>query len=213
MNSSTDRFMINDATSHPRAGPLGVWDQVAGPGADPLETGLILGAMIAGPGLAIAWARAAGADWAWWQWLVVAILACELVGSLACNALAPARRWHHRPMQGARQHFIFCALHIHAVVLALATPDALSIRDALLVYGLLLAGAGITIASPVRIKGAVALLYSAAAIAVCGVLIPLASPEGWLPAVLYLNLLAGYLIPPAEIQAAVEAPLHHGPWS
>ncbi len=205
--------MINDATSHPRAGPLGVWDQVAGPGADPLETGLILGAMIAGPGLAIAWARAAGADWAWWQWLVVAILACELVGSLACNALAPARRWHHRPMQGARQHFIFCALHIHAVVLALATPDALSIRDALLVYGLLLAGAGITIASPVRIKGAVALLYSAAAIAVCGVLIPLASPEGWLPAVLYLNLLAGYLIPPAEIQAAVEAPLHHGPWS
>ena len=207
--------MINDATSHPRAGLLGVWDLVVGPGADPLETGLILGAMIAGPGLAIAWARAAGADWAWWQWLVVALLACEMVGSLACNALAPAKRWHHRPRQGARAHFAFCALHIHPVVLALAVPDALSLRAALLIYGLLLAGAGLTIASPVRLKNAVALLYSAAAIAVCGIWIPLAGPVGWAPAVLYLSLLAGYLIPPPEagVEAEASAPLHPGPWS
>jgi hypothetical protein len=205
--------MINDATSHPRPGPLGVWDHVAGPGADPLEIGLILGAMIAGPGLAFAWARAAGADWAWWQWLVVAILACEMVGSLACNALPPAKRWHHRPMQGVRQHFTYCALHIHPLVLALATPDALSLRDGLLVYGLLLAGAGLIIASPVRIKNAVALLYCAAAIAVCGVWIPLASPEGWIAAILYLSLLAAYLVPPPEAEAEADAPLHPGPWS
>jgi hypothetical protein len=211
MNSRTDRFMINDATSHPRTGPMGIWDQMVGPGADPVETGLILGAMIAGPGLAVAWARAAGADWAWWQWLLVALLACELVGGLACNALGPAKRWRHRPMQGARRHFIFCALHIHPLVLALATPDALSVRDALLVYGLLLAGAGLTIASPVRLKGAVALLYSAAAIAICGVWIPLASPVGWLPAVLYLNLLASYLVPPPETE--IQAMFHQGPWS
>jgi len=201
--------MINDATSHPRSGPLGVWDQVVGPGADPLETGLILGAMIAGPGLAVAWAHAAGADWTWWQWLVLALLACELVGSLASNALAPAKRWHQRPTQGARSHFTFCALHIHPLVLALAAPEALSIRSALLIYGLLLAGAGLVIASPARLKGAVALLYTAAAVAVCALWVPIASPEGWLPAVLYLNLLAGYLIPLPE----TEAPLHEGPWS
>jgi hypothetical protein len=203
--------MIDDATSHPRTGPLGIWDHVAGPGADPLETGLILGALIAGPGLAVAWARAAGADWMWWQWLVLAILACEMVGSLACNALAPARRWHHRPMQGARAHFTFCALHIHPLILALATPDALGIREALLIYGLLLAGAGLVIASPSRLRSAAGLLYSAAAIAVCGLWIPIASAYGWLPAVLYLNLLAGYLIPPAEAEAP--APHHPGPWS
>jgi hypothetical protein len=205
--------MINDATSHPRTGPLGVWDHVAGPGADPLETGLILGAMIAGPGLAVAWARAAGADWAWWQWLVLALLACELVGSLACNALPPAKQWHHRPMQGARAHFTFCALHIHSLVLALAMPDALNIRDALLVYGLMLAGAGLVIASPLRMKSAVALLFSAAAIAVCGLWIPIASPLGWLPAVLYLNLLAAYLIPPPATEPQAQATHHPGPWS
>ena len=207
--------MINDAASRPRAGVRGVWDQLAGPGADPLETGLILGAMIAGPGLAMAWARAAGADWAWWQWLVVGLLACEMVGSLACNALVPAKRWHHRPTQGPRAHFTFCALHIHPVVLALAAPEALSIRDGLLVYGLLLAGAGVTIASPVRVKSAVALLYSAAAIAVCGIWIPIASPVGWAPAVLYLNLFAGYLIPPPEagVEAESAATYHPGPWS
>jgi hypothetical protein len=207
--------MINDATSHPRAGLLGVWDLVAGPGADPLETGLILGAMIAGPGLAIAWARAAGAEWAWWQWLVVAFLACEMVGSLACNTLAPAKRWHHRPTQGARAHLAFCALHIHPVVMALAVPDALSLRGALLSYGLLLAGAGLTLASPVRLKNAVALLYSAAAIAICAIWIPLPSPVGWAPAVVYLSLLAGYLIPPPEagVEAEASAPLHPGPWS
>jgi hypothetical protein len=199
--------MIKDVPSHPRAGPLGVWDQVVGPGADALETGLILGATIAGPGLAVAWARASGADWAWWQWLVLAILACELVGSLACNALAPAKRWHHRSAQGARAHFTYCALHIHPLILALAAPDALSIRSALLIYGVLLAGSGLVIISPVRLKGAVALLFSAAAIAACGLWIPIASPAGWLPAVLYLNLLAGYLIPPAEI------PIPEGPWS
>ena len=201
--------MINDATSHPRAGPLGIWDQVAGPGADPLETGLVLGALIAGPGLAVAWARAAGADWAWWQWLVVALVACELVGGLASNAMAPAKRWRHRPSRGPRSHFTFCALHIHPLVLALATPDALPLRDGLLVYGLLLAGAGLIIASPTRLKSAVALLFSAAAVVACGLWIPIASPEGWLPAVLYLNLLAGYLVPPVE----PDAPPHDGPWS
>ncbi len=199
--------MIDNAASHPRAGPLGVWDQVAGPGADPLETGLVVGALIAGPGLAVAWARAAGAEWAWWQWLVVALLACELVGGLASNAMAPAKRWRHRSTQGHRAHFTFCALHIHPLVLALATPDALSLRDGLLVYGLLLAGAGLIIASPPRLKGAVALLFSAAAIVACGLWIPIASPAGWMPAVLYLNLLAGYLVPVSE------AAIPEGPWS
>jgi hypothetical protein len=209
-------FMINDAMSLPRSGPLGVWDHVAGPGADPLETGLIVGAMIAGPGLAVAWARAAGVDWTWWQWLVLAILACELVGSLACNTLGPAKRWHHRATQGARQHFIFCALHLHPLVLALAFPDALSLRDGLLVYGLLIAGAGLIIASPIRIRTAAAILYSVAAVAICGLWIPLASPVGWLPAVLYLSLLAGYLVPPPEGAPEVSAQVsvhHHGPWS
>ena len=199
--------MVNDPMLHPRPGPQGVWDRLAGPGADPVENGLIVGAMIAGPGLAIAWARAAGVEWAWWQWLVVTLLASDLVGGLACNALAPAKRWHHRPERGPRAQFTFCALHIHPLVLALATPDALTLRTALIVYGLLLAGAGLTIVAPGRLKSAVALLYSAAAIATCSIWLPVASPEGWLPAVLYLKIIAGYLVP------LPEAPVHEGPWS
>jgi hypothetical protein len=199
--------MINDAASHPRTGPLGLWDRVAGPGADPMETGLVLGAVIAGPGLAIAWARAAGADWAWWQWLVMALIACQLAGGLASNALPAARRWRHRPAQGARAHFAVCTLHIHPLVLALAAPDALSLREGLLVYGLLLAGAGLVLASPTKLRKAVGLLASAVAIVACGLWIHIASPAGWVPAVLYLSLLAGYLVPP------VEPPVPEGPWS
>ncbi len=199
-----------------RAGAIGVWDELVGPGADPVETGMIVAAMIAGPGLAVAWALAAGAAWAWWQWLVLAILASDLVGGLACNALGPAKRWHHRTGRPANSHFLFCALHVHPLILALAIPEAMNWRSALVVYGLLLAGAGLVIGAPARLKNAVALLASAAAIIVCFLRLAPTGAVGWLPAVLYLKVLAGYLVPPPPSLSAAPAPpqieMTGGPW-
>lgn len=191
----------------PRSGLAGAWDLAVGPGADSTETGLVVASMIAGPGLAVAWARLAGVDWDWWQWAVLALLACELAGGLVANSLAPAKRWHHRPQRGPRAHFAYCAMHIHPIVLALATPDALSLREALMIYGFLLAGGGLTIMTAGRLKPAVALISCAIGTVVCGIWTPSASPEGWLPVVLFLKAIAAYLLPPSD-------PLvPRGPWS
>jgi hypothetical protein len=205
--------MTNETPPRARPGLLGVWDHLAGPGVDPLESGLIVGAMVAGPGLAVAWARAAGADWDLWRWLILAILACDLVGGVAANALAPAKRWHHRPGRSPRAHFTYCALHIHPIVLALATADALSQRAALIIYGLLLAGSGLTLMAPARLKGAVALLCAAAGIALSAIWVPVASPEGWLPAMLYLKVIAGYLVPAPDSPVPPVPTVPPGPWS
>jgi hypothetical protein len=196
-----------------RRGALGVWDEIVGPGADGLETALIVGAMVAGPGLAIAWALAAGVDWAWWQWLVLAILACDLVGGLACNGLEPAKRWHHRPGRPPNAHFLFCALHVHPLILALAMPDAMPWRTALIVYGLLLAGAGLVIGVPARLKTAVSLLVSAVAILACSLRLAPLSALGWVPVVLFLKVLAGFLVPPPPPERVVEPDHPIGPWS
>jgi hypothetical protein len=190
-----------------RGGLLGVWDRLVGPGADPVETGLIVGAMVAGPGLAAAWALASGVDWAWWQWLVVVLIAGDLVGGLAANALAPAKRWHHRAGQGPRAHFSFAMLHLHPFLLALAMPDALSLRAAVIIYGLLLTSAGLVIAASARLKAAVALLCAAAAVALCSIWLPAAGPASWLPVVLYLKVIVAFLVP------LPDPPEPRGPWS
>jgi hypothetical protein len=204
--------MINDPMPPPHTGPLGVWDRLVGPGADPFENALIVGAMVAAPGLASAWAWVTGADWRWWQWLIVAFFACELFGGLMADALPAAKRWHHRPGQGGRQLFAFCLLHVHPLVLAVAIPTALSVRTGVIVYGLMLAGAGASIAAPPRFKGAVGLMACVIAPILCAIWLPLISPLGWLPSVLFLRVLAAHLTPPPSAPY-VETTLPHGPWS
>ncbi len=195
-----------------RPGLPGIWDQVVGPGVDQVETGLIVAAMVAGPGLAVAWARASGAGWPWWQWLVLVILASDLFGGLAANSLAPAKQWHHRVGQGPRSHYTFAALHFHPLLLSVTVPLALPIRAALIVYGLLLLGAGLMLVIPSRLRGAVALLFSAIAIAFCSIWLPLESPVGWLPTALYLKVLVAYLVPPDKVRCERRASPSSGPW-
>ena len=195
-----------------RSGLPGIWDQVVGPGVDQVENGLIVAAMIAGPGLVVAWARASGAGWAWWQWLVLVILASDLFGGMAANSLAPAKQWHHRVGQGPGTHYTFAALHIHPLLLSITVPMASPIRAALIVYGVMLLGAGLMLAIPSRLRGAVSLLFSAVAIAFCSIWLPLESPVGWFPTALYLKVLVAYLVPPDNVNGEKPASAPSGPW-
>ena len=209
-----DEFISGDdyMTGERRPGLPGVWDLIAGPGADEVENGLIVAALIAGPGLAIAWARAAGANWSWWQWLVLMVLASELFGGMAANSLAPAKQWHHRAGQGMGTHYTFAALHIHPLLLSIAVPLAMPMRAALIIYGLLLFGAGVMLASPDRLRGGLAVLYSLVAIALCSIWLPLVSPVGWLAPALYLKVLVAYLVPPNGSRCEIASTTPTGPW-
>ncbi|NEP44590.1 MAG: hypothetical protein F6K35_37415, partial [Okeania sp. SIO2H7] len=48
-------------------------------------------------------------DWGWnfWQMLIAAILAFDLLGGVITNATSSAKRWYHRTGQGFGQHLGF----------------------------------------------------------------------------------------------------------
>jgi hypothetical protein len=95
-----------------RGGLPGAWDRIAGPGAGTAENAgsLVLG--FAGVVLAPALARRRvpgrqGVGPA------LRVLAADLWGGAWCNNTPAAARWYHRDGQGAAQHLVFSAGHVH----------------------------------------------------------------------------------------------------
>lgn len=80
--------------------------------------------------LGTALAAAGGSDaWRWWQWALVLVVAVDVVGGVAANALATAKRQYHGPTSASgaaarvlRHPVAFTAAHVHPFVLALVLP-------------------------------------------------------------------------------------------
>jgi hypothetical protein len=103
----------------PRPGLPGEWDKFVGPGQTRTEFWLILvPALLAGL-TAPLYALQAGLGWTPIQLIVAGVMAFDLVGGVATNATASAKRWYHRPGQGWLQHLEFVAVHaLHIFLVA-----------------------------------------------------------------------------------------------
>jgi hypothetical protein len=169
----------------------------AGASAEEARTALLFGSI--GAVIAVACLAIYGEDAAWWQWLILLVVAFDLVGGVAANATVAAARQYHR-RDAPYRPLLFAAGHIQPFVMALAFPTygwsqaaALYATACLGVLGVLLV--------PVAIKRAFALGYCAVAL---GLLPMLGEPAGlvWLAPAFLIKLVAAHAVPMGRAEAA-----------
>lgn len=112
-----------DSPPQARAGAIGVWDRVVGPGASLGENMGTLGITIAGAVLAPTLSAGGGGNPALrsmksGEGVLLRLLAADLWGGAWCNNTPAAMRWYQRPKQGLTHHLAFTAGHIHPFAIA-----------------------------------------------------------------------------------------------
>ena len=180
------------STSAPRRGLSGVWDRLAGPGATRAENALNLAWTLLFTAGVIVYTLLGPLEWTALQLMVVAVFALDLAGGASVNASPTARRWWHRPSQGAREHFSFVALHVHPFVLALLFAG-FSWGSAALIYGYLLVAALTILAAPRDLQRPVAFIAYALALLLSFYVLSVPAGLEWFAPLYYLKLLVAHL--------------------
>lgn len=101
-----------------------------GTGATPAEKGLVWATATVGTLVVVLAAWRDDVDWAWWQWLVVAGLAGDLIGGPVANSLSSAQRLYHRPLPAEATRLqrlvhdpvVFTVMHVQPFVAAGVLP-------------------------------------------------------------------------------------------
>jgi hypothetical protein len=73
----------------------------------------------------MAWSRSL--PWVWWQYLIFALIALDVLGGVVANSLNTCKRFYHSPVKPeetgsaarSKNHVIFTAYHIHPVIAGL----------------------------------------------------------------------------------------------
>ena len=89
--------------------------------------------------------------WSIWQYVLIGLLAVDMVGGVITNATTAAERWFFHEGQGFKQHMSFIAIHliqIAAFSWAFQGFDVLWVTG---IYGFLLAGSAIILKTPLPI--------------------------------------------------------------
>lgn len=179
----------------PRAGPLGLWDRLVGPGMRPSETLLVLAASVGGSLAAGLWLTASGAGL-----LTIAVgtlLGLDIIGGAVCNATETTKRWYHRPEATTADHLAFVALHLlHVAAVAwLLRGPAFDGTYFVLIGGWLIASALLVVAAPGYLKRPIAAALYLGAVALALYATGLTSGLEWFVPALFLKLLMGHLVP------------------
>jgi hypothetical protein len=129
---------------------------------------------------------------AWWQWLILVVLAFDLVGGVAANATVAATRQYHRPDARYRP-LLFAAGHVQPFVVALVFPG-FGWSLAAILYGAGCVGVLGVLLMPIAVKRAFALGYCAGALALLPMLDPPAA-FAWLAPAYLIKLVAAHAVP------------------
>lgn len=159
-------------------------DWLFGTGATGIEQGLVWVGGLLGLGL-IVWQGvvAPPAGWAWWHYLLSAVIVLDVAGGAVANALGTAKRLYFAPLREPasrwtrllHNHLGFTALHLHPLVIAALYPGA-HIWWGVLWYLVALLGVLAVRLSPLYLARPVAMLVFTAAMLLQSVI---AAPVGW----------------------------------
>ncbi|NOZ72003.1 MAG: hypothetical protein GXP38_08820 [Chloroflexi bacterium] len=105
----------------------GKTDFLLGTGATRAEQLLAWVTSLAGVVLYIYFYLEDALSWTWWQYLLAAIIAFDVVGGVVANSLNSCKRFYHTPPKSEeppytavfKNHLVFSALHVHPLVIAL----------------------------------------------------------------------------------------------
>ena len=100
-------------------------DGFFGTGALPTERALVWIFGMGGTALVIwqAWTRSM--PWTWWQYVMAALLALDVLGGVVANSLNSCKRFYHSAIQPgetglialSKNHFLFTLLHVHPLLI------------------------------------------------------------------------------------------------
>lgn len=176
-------------------------DAVYGAGATRAERGLAAGTGVVGTVLALGWAFwGVGVEWRWWQWLLAAVVAFDVLGGVVANSLNSAKRAHFGPPPPdpslgerlARRPVLFAAVHVQPWIVVLAFAPALWWWGVLWHVGVLVAVV-VAVNAPLYLRRP-----TAAALVVLAVLVAMMvePPNGWawLPAAMAFKLVLAHAV-------------------
>jgi hypothetical protein len=165
-----------------------------GPGATRAELALELAFAVLGAGAMLIYALTAFPQWSIIQTAVAVLLAFDIAGGVVTNATSSAKRWYHRPGQGARQQLQFVALHvIHLVVVAwLFRSGDWWYAIAFSIY--LLAAAVAIVRTPLYVQRALALGLTGIAFVMGSIVFTPTPGLEWFIPLLFLKLLVSHLL-------------------
>ncbi len=179
----------------PRAGVLGVWDRLVGPGMTLGETTLVLSVATASAVLVALHLSALGLDGL--RVLVGAIIAFDVIGGAVCTMTDTTKRWTRRAGQTVKDHLSFVSLHlVHIGVVAwLFRGVGFDAVFMVVMGGWLMASALLMSRAPGLLKQPLAVaLYIIAFAAALYVVGPTPGLE-WFAPLLFLKLLIGHATP------------------
>ncbi|MCV3273326.1 hypothetical protein [Roseobacter sinensis] len=179
----------------PRAGPLGLWDRLVGPGMTLAENTLVLGVSFASAGFVGLYLKSLGMDWL--RVTLGAFIAFDIIGGAVCNMTDTTKRWYHRKGQRSKDHFVFIGLHVlHIACVALVfRGPGFDLFFMSVIAGWLAMSAIVVLTAPLTVKTPLAVtLYVGATGLVLYVTGPTYGLEWFVP-LLFVKLLMGHAIP------------------
>ena len=177
-----------------RPGFWGIIDKFIGPGATTAEKNIQLFLPFLFSAGVVAVGLYSEFNWSGVQYVIIALLAGDMVGGVVTNATSAAKRWFFREGEGFWEHITFVAIHLFQIAIfswAFQGFDPIWIAG---VYGLLVTSSVIILISPLYLQRPVAAsLYMVALILSLYVFDTPAHLEWFLP-ILFYKLLISHLL-------------------
>ena len=139
--------------------------------------------------------------WAWWQFVVAALLALDVLGGVVANALNSCKRFYHSPVKPeetglnglVKNHIVFTAFHIHTVIVGVLF-GGLNLGYGLFWYFALLASSVFVLMLPLYLRRPVAMGIIMLALLVNLYVIRSVIGFEWLVPALFLKIVYGHLV-------------------
>jgi hypothetical protein len=131
-------------------------------------------------------------NWNFWQLVISAFFAFDLIGGAIVNVTGTTHRWHHHPEHGFKYHFLFIMGHLHPLIVAWLYVKG-DWTYFIVVYSYLLVAALWILKSPVDLQRPLSMiLYVGGLFINTYVFAPIPGLEWFLP-IYFLKLLVSYL--------------------
>lgn len=174
-------------------------DGFFGTGADLYEHSLVWVFGLLGAGLLLWHWMSSLVNWEWWQLALASLLALDVLGGVAANALNSCKRFYHSELKAgetgftalAKNHLVFSLLHIHPLLIGLLFGN-LNWGYGVVWYAALVLSTVLVLAAPLYLRRPLALGLVMTAILLNGYFIVPVHGFEWLMPAMFLKIVYGH---------------------
>jgi hypothetical protein len=140
-------------------------------------------------------------NWAWWQYVIAALLALDVLGGVVANSLNSCKRFYHSPLKPeetgltglSKNHFAFTALHVHPLLVGLLFGNSIW-GYGLFWYLALILSAVIVMFAPLYLQRPLAMGLIMTAILLNYYFLQPVTGFEWLMPALFLKIVYGHIV-------------------